>query len=140
MGRPQEALALLVRALEIAHTDLHRFTFIEAAEALLPLLQSLAQRSAAGAWTHDVLAYCLRYRGDSDKEPAAGASPLVEPLSERELEIVALLAEGLTNKQIGERLHLSPNTVRVHTSNIYGKLAVNGRVQAVAAAQALKLI
>jgi predicted ATPase/class 3 adenylate cyclase/DNA-binding CsgD family transcriptional regulator len=65
---------------------------------------------------------------------------LIEPLSARELEVLRLLAQGLSNREIAQRLVLSPNTVRVHTFHIYGKLGVNNRTQAAAAARALGLL
>jgi len=65
---------------------------------------------------------------------------LVEPLSERELEVLQLLAEGLTNQEIGSRLFLTLNTVKVHTRNIYGKLGAHNRTQAVAQARALGIL
>jgi len=64
----------------------------------------------------------------------------VEPLSEREIEVLALLAEGLSNREIAGRLYLSPNTVRVHTHHIYGKLGVGNRTQAAAKGRALGLL
>ena len=67
-------------------------------------------------------------------------SALVEPLSERELEVLSLIAEGLTNKEIALRLYLSLGTVKVHAHNIYGKLDVNGRTQAIAKARSLHLL
>jgi LuxR family maltose regulon positive regulatory protein len=67
-------------------------------------------------------------------------SELVEPLSERELEVIQHLAEGLTNREIADRLYLSLNTVKVHTSNIYGKLGVHKRTQAVTRARALGVL
>jgi LuxR family maltose regulon positive regulatory protein len=67
-------------------------------------------------------------------------SELVEPLSERELEVLQLIAEGLTNPEIAARLYLSPNTVKVHAHNIYGKLGVNNRTQAGARARALGIL
>jgi ATP/maltotriose-dependent transcriptional regulator MalT len=70
--------------------------------------------------------------------PSAG--DLVEPLSAREIEILHLLAEGLTNREIAQQIYLYPNTVRVHTSHIYGKLGVNNRTQAVARARATGLL
>jgi LuxR family maltose regulon positive regulatory protein len=65
---------------------------------------------------------------------------MVEPLSDRELEVLQLIAEGLTNKEIAARLYLSPGTVKVHAHNIYGKLGVNGRTQAVAKARSLDIL
>jgi ATP/maltotriose-dependent transcriptional regulator MalT len=65
------------------------------------------------------------------------AEPLVEPLSERELEVLQLIAEGLTNSGIASRLYLALNTVKAHTRNIYGKLDAHSRTQAVARARTL---
>jgi LuxR family maltose regulon positive regulatory protein len=71
---------------------------------------------------------------------APESQPLVEPLSERELEVLGLIAKGLSNPEIAARLYLSPNTVKVHTRNIYGKLGVHSRTQAVARAHELGLL
>ena len=68
------------------------------------------------------------------------SSALVEPLSERELEVLRLIAEGCTNPEIAQRLFLALNTVKVHTRNIYGKLGVHRRTQAVARARELDLL
>jgi LuxR family maltose regulon positive regulatory protein len=65
---------------------------------------------------------------------------LVERLSERELEVLQLIAEGLTNQEIASRLYLSLNTVKVHIRNIYGKLGVHNRAQAIARSQELGLL
>ncbi len=62
---------------------------------------------------------------------------LVEPLSEREIEVVRLLAAGLSNLEIAHKLFLSPNTLKAHTQNIYDKLDVHSRVQAVNRAREL---
>jgi len=64
-------------------------------------------------------------------------SELIEPLSEREIEVLQLIAEGLTNQEIATRLFLSLHTVKVHARNIYGKLGVKNRTQAVAKGKAL---
>ncbi|MCJ7701824.1 MAG: response regulator transcription factor, partial [Anaerolineales bacterium] len=64
----------------------------------------------------------------------------VEPLSERELEVLQLIAEGLTNQEIASRLYISLNTVKAHTRTIYSKLGVNNRTQAVARARSLGIL
>jgi LuxR family maltose regulon positive regulatory protein len=64
----------------------------------------------------------------------------MEPLSDREVEVLQLIAEGLTNREIAQDLVLSPNTVKVHTYNIYGKLGVHNRTQAVARARVLGIL
>ncbi|NCC37095.1 MAG: hypothetical protein EOM24_34575 [Chloroflexia bacterium] len=68
------------------------------------------------------------------------AQELIEPLTEREREVLHLLAEGLAYAQIAERLIVSINTVRYHVKGIYGKLGVTKQVQAVEHARALGLI
>jgi LuxR family maltose regulon positive regulatory protein len=73
-------------------------------------------------------------------ETRAPESDLIEPLSERELRVLQLIAEGLTNPEIAPRLFLALNTVKTHSSNIYGKLDVHSRTQAVARARALGLL
>jgi LuxR family maltose regulon positive regulatory protein len=65
---------------------------------------------------------------------------LVESLTPREMDVLRLLAEGLTNREIAGRLVISPNTLRVYTTNLYGKLDVHTRAQAVRRAQDLGLI
>jgi predicted ATPase/DNA-binding CsgD family transcriptional regulator len=72
--------------------------------------------------------------------PATLPQPLIEPLTERELEILRLIAEGHTNHAIAEKLFLSPGTVKWYSSEIYGKLGVASRIQAVTEARRLKLL
>ncbi len=71
--------------------------------------------------------------------PAAGQD-LLDPLSERELEILGLFAAGLTNQQIADKLIISQGTVKAHSSNIYRKLDVRNRAQAVNRAAELNLL
>jgi DNA-binding NarL/FixJ family response regulator len=67
-------------------------------------------------------------------------APLDSPLSEREQEVLSLIATGSTNKEIALRLHLSPHTVKEHTSAIYRKLGVRNRAEATRQAQRLKIL
>jgi LuxR family maltose regulon positive regulatory protein len=72
--------------------------------------------------------------------PKTHEAEWVEPLSERELEVLQLIAEGLTNQEIASKLFLSLNTVKVHTRNIYSKLGAHHRAEAVARARALGIL
>ncbi|MFZ1536077.1 MAG: response regulator transcription factor, partial [Chromatiaceae bacterium] len=66
--------------------------------------------------------------------------PLVDPLSERELEVLGLVAAGLTNREIAHRLFITVGTVKRHINNIYGKLEARHRAEAVARARDLGLL
>ena len=82
----------------------------------------------------------VRQAVDFDVEQTSIAQPLVERLSERELEVLRLMADGLKYQEIAGKLVISLNTVRHHTRNIYGKLEVNSRAQAIARAHDLGLL
>jgi LuxR family transcriptional regulator, maltose regulon positive regulatory protein len=69
-----------------------------------------------------------------------GLSSLVEPLSLRELEVLQLIAQGLSNREISERLFLALSTVKGHNRIIFGKLQVQRRTEAVARARELGLL
>jgi DNA-binding NarL/FixJ family response regulator len=69
-----------------------------------------------------------------------GAQPLVEPLSERELEILAIMATGATNREIAGQLYIAEGTVKNHVTNILGKLDARDRTQAVLKAQQLGIL
>jgi DNA-binding NarL/FixJ family response regulator len=71
---------------------------------------------------------------------AFSPQPLVEPLTPRELEVLRLIAEGMTNQQIAEALIISVGTAKFYTSQIYSKLTVSSRTQAVARAREVGLL
>jgi ATP/maltotriose-dependent transcriptional regulator MalT len=75
-----------------------------------------------------------------DSQVPGPAQPLIEPLTERELEVLHLIAAGLTNQQIANRLVIALGTVKYYTAQIYGKLGVHNRTQAVARARELALL
>ena len=73
-------------------------------------------------------------------KPASARQPLVEPLSDRELEVLRLVAEGLSNSEIADKLFISVGTVKTHVHNVLGKLSADGRPRAIARARELELI
>ena len=80
------------------------------------------------------------YLEGKPEERKEAASPLIESLTGRETEVLQLITEGLSNKEIAERLGLSGNTVKGYVKNIYGKLGANRRVQVAARAKELGLL
>jgi DNA-binding NarL/FixJ family response regulator len=76
----------------------------------------------------------------AERERVRREQPLIEPLSARELEVLALLAESLSNQEIADRLYIAPGTVKNHVSNILSKLNARDRTQAVLQAKELGLL
>lgn len=130
--------------LRLAAAEGYRRAFLDAGQPLAKLLPAV--RSAAPAFVDDLLARCgaapVGQPSASPPSPAGlpAPSPLVEPLSERELEILGLIAQGASNQAIADRLVITVGTAKWHLSNIYGKLGVRSRTQALARARALGLL
>jgi LuxR family maltose regulon positive regulatory protein len=134
-----QALATLQQALTLAEPEGHVRVFVDEGTPMARLLYEAAARGIAPDYIGKLLAaFEAPEYGDRGVPPHT--QPLIEPLSERELEVLQLIAEGLSNRQIAQSLFISPNTVRVHTSNIYGKLGVSSRTQAVAKAKGLGIL
>jgi len=114
-------------------------TFVDLGPPLAGLLRQLARRGVAVEYLNHILTAF-----DSELEPPlAVVDPLaefVEPLTERELEILLLLDERLTNQEIAQQLVISPKTVKRHASNIYQKLMVHDRREAVEKARNLGIL
>ena len=97
------------------------------------LLSSAAVATATPQYTARLLS------AFEDKSRRPGTSPLIEPLSQRELEVLRLIGQGLSNQEIGARLFLALDTVKGHNRRIFGKLQVQRRTEAVARARELGL-
>jgi LuxR family maltose regulon positive regulatory protein len=122
------------RALRLAEPEGYRRLFLDLGRPVVRLLQEARSRGVMPEYVANLLAAC-----GEDLATPGGSGPLPEPLSAREREIIQLIAAGLTNREIAERLTISPETVKKHTANIFGKLGVSHRTAAVARARALDL-
>ena len=130
------ALVPLGRALTLAEPEGYVRIFVDEGPPMAALLEAAAKRrdrpdvrpSAAGGLRHG--------RGQTP----ASSQALIEPLSERELDVLRLLGTDLTGPDIARELMVSLNTVRTHTKNIYAKLGVNNRRAAVRRAEELGLL
>ena len=85
-------------------------------------------------------AFDAEKRKEKGKSPLPLTQPFIEPLSPRELEVLRLIAQGLSNDEIGKRLFLALDTVKGHNRRIYDKLNVQRRTEAVARARELGLL
>ncbi len=146
-GDREGALAALGRALTLAEPAGHVRTFVEEGVPMARLLHQAAARGNRPDYAGRLLAAFEFQVADSDTVRASikpenlePEGELIEPLSEREIEVLALIAEGLTNREIGQQLCISLGTVKAHTSNVYGKLSVRSRTEAVARSRALGIL
>jgi LuxR family maltose regulon positive regulatory protein len=134
---PDEALNVLSAALTLAEPEGYTRTFVDTGPAMEQLLRRALSNGITPAYTSKLLAAF----GQVALPPSRPSAPsLVEPLSERELDVLRLLAAGQTNQEIAVALHVSINTVKTHLKNIYGKLGTNNRRAAAAQAKKLGLI
>jgi LuxR family maltose regulon positive regulatory protein len=131
VGHTEEALDALARAVALAEPEGHVRVFADEGEPMSRLLTLLVKRGGAGAY--------LRRLAVAETV-APRQQDLIDPLSERELEVLRLLATELSGPEISRRLVISLNTLRTHTKNIYSKLAVASRREAVRRAGELGLL
>jgi LuxR family maltose regulon positive regulatory protein len=141
-GDTIQAMDSLERALSLAEPGGFVRTFVDEGQPMAHLLYQALSRGIAPDYVRRLLAaFPSSEPGQADSSKSqVPESELVEPLSERELEVFQLLADGLTNREIASRLFLSLNTVKTHTRNIYGKLGAHSRTQAVARARSLGIL
>jgi LuxR family transcriptional regulator, maltose regulon positive regulatory protein len=132
---PAEALHFLGEALRLGQPEGFMRIFVDKGEPMKALLERL--RSHGGELKGYILTLLAAF---GEKGKASAPQPLVEPLSERELEVLKLLAEGLSNAEIAQRLIISVGTVKTHVHSIIDKLGVNSRMQAVALAKELEML
>jgi LuxR family maltose regulon positive regulatory protein len=143
-GRKDRAAQLLGEALVIAEPGGFIRLFLDEGPPMERLLREVLARGIAPAYARRLLAAfaapSVREQPGPPEARSAVAQPLIEPLSQRELEILQLIAQGLSNREIGERLFLALDTVKGYNRRIYDKLQVQRRTEALARARELGLL
>ncbi|MEO0560820.1 MAG: LuxR C-terminal-related transcriptional regulator, partial [Chloroflexota bacterium] len=134
------ALQVIGEALKLAAPEGYVRTFVDEGQPMRELLLEAAQAGIMPLYVNRVLGAFEATDNRSSQFQPTNVQPLIEPLSERELEVLHLVAEGLSNREISERLYISINTVKGHNRVIFEKLAVSRRTEAVARARDLGLL
>ncbi len=151
-GDTTGAVSALARALSLAEPESYVRVFVDEGAPMAALLQRVLEAHNVGRRAATSPNISPEYLGkllaaiEADvapptrKGPRGTAGSLVEPLSERELEVLRLIASGASNREIARQLFVSLATVKTHINHIYRKLEVRSRTQAVAQARTLKLL
>lgn len=142
VGDRSGALNALGRALELSEPEGYLRTFVDEGEPMARLLRHAASQGIVRGYASQLLAaFGVSGFARMEESPVPlHIQPLIEPLTDRELEVLRLLAEGLSNSEIAQRLFISLPTVKSHTRTIYGKLAVHSRREAVTQARTLRML
>jgi len=137
-GKVPHALTSLEHALTLAEPEGYFRIFMDEGLPMVDLLSEALSRGISPDYVRRLLE--AFQKTETKKSDRSKSQALIEPLSDRELEVLQLLAEGRTNPEIASKLYLSLNTVKAHTRTIYGKLRVNNRTQAGARARDLGIL
>jgi LuxR family maltose regulon positive regulatory protein len=135
-GEKDRAVQVLGEALASAEPGDFVRTFVDEGPPMVRLLVKAAGQGVMPDYT----AKLLSAFGVEQQDDPPPLQPLIDPLSPRELEVLHLLAKGLSNREISERLFLAVDTVKGHNYRIYGKLQVKRRTEAVARGRELGLL
>jgi LuxR family maltose regulon positive regulatory protein len=150
LGRRAEAVAELGRALALAEPEGYVQLFVDEGAPMAALMTaflgapSVGRPSDSPAASRQYVRRLLHALGAATGEQAPSAqprsSPLIEPLTARETEVLRLMAVGLSNREIAEELIVAIGTVKAHLHHIYGKLGVRSRTEAAARGRELHLL
>ena len=141
LGRTNEAMEILAHALSLAAPEGYVRTFIDEGAPMAALLNEAQTRGIAVDYVTKLIDAFDRNVRKGDFAPAGRRElDALEPLSERELEVLRLIAEGASNREIAEALVVSVGTVKKHVNNIFLKLDAHSRTQAIATAQKYNIL
>jgi LuxR family maltose regulon positive regulatory protein len=147
-GGYDHAIEILEQTLIMARPEGFIQPFMEGGGSMQQLLSEAAKRGILPEYIRELLSRFERYEDAQSVEMLAkasqahqsAASALVDPLTPREMEVLQLLEDGLSNAEICQQLYISMPTVKSHTRNIYGKLGVHNRKDAVTQARVLGIL
>ena len=135
----KQSLATLSKVLSLAEPEGYFRIFVDEGPPMARLLYEGLTHGIEEDFIHELLV-AFPDVDPGEVDPRGKDGELIEPLSKREIEVLQLIAEGLTSREIAARLYLSPNTVNVHSRNIISKLGVNNRAKAVVKARTLGIL
>jgi LuxR family maltose regulon positive regulatory protein len=140
-GEKDQAVQLLLDALALAEPGGFIRLFVDEGRPMAHLLSAAAALGRMPDYLGKLLSvFAAEEHKSEGTSPRPSAQPLLEPLSHRELEVLQLMAQGLSNQEMSERLFLALDTVKGHNRKIFGKLQVQRRTEAVARARELGLL
>jgi LuxR family maltose regulon positive regulatory protein len=141
-GSDTQALECLERALDMAEPQRYIHPFLSVGKPVVKLLRQAIARSTHSEHAHRVLAAFATqvHRATTSLGPDGEILPLVDPLTERELQVLRLLAAGLSSTEVAEELIIAVSTVRSYIKTIYRKLDVHSRDEAIGSARELGLL
>ncbi|MCB0130817.1 MAG: hypothetical protein KDD78_08205, partial [Caldilineaceae bacterium] len=138
-GDTHAAVRALMRALTMAQPQGYVRVFADEGRPMQTLLAECLTQGADPAYVTQLLA-AISVAAEGDFAAPAANQLLVEPLSKRELEVLQLLDAGYTNQAVADELVIAVSTVKKHVNNIFGKLGVTSRTQAVSRARKLEIL
>ncbi|MCP4164962.1 MAG: hypothetical protein GY759_03590 [Chloroflexi bacterium] len=139
-GNITNALRSLQRGLQLAESEGYVRVFVDEGAPMSDMLAEIGARGEGGAYVNRLLSAMGAHASRTALDSGQDVHLLAESLSEREMEVLDLIAQGLSNRDIANALYVALSTVKTHINHIYRKLDVTSRTQAMVRAQNLHLL